>query len=72
MRIRLSRNIRPYPFVSILNREGLQEIEQRLKKHIEGKVEWDCVQLENLEKEEREELVEKRNIVLMEVLQNYY
>jgi len=68
VRLRLSRNIRPYPFVSILRRESLIEIQSYLAKHVESKVpNWDFINLDGLEKEERDELVETRGVWIPEV-----
>lgn len=58
VRIRLSRNLRPYPFVSLLRREGLEEISGKVEKVFGEKLaNWERVDYERLmgEKEEREE-----------------
>jgi protein-arginine kinase len=68
VRIRLSRNIRPYPFVSILRRDSLIDIQSFLAKQIELRVpHWEVITLEGLEKEERDELVEARGLWIPEV-----
>lgn len=68
VRLRLSRNIRPFPFVSILNKEGLYEIQSILTNQIGQRIpDWDFIDLSTLEKEEREEVIETRGLWIPDV-----
>lgn len=61
VRVRVSRNIRPFPFIPIMKREELYEVQKIVKRIYAGEeLEW--YDLEGLEKNEREELAEEKGV----------
>lgn len=61
VRVRASRNIRPFPFVPIIRKEELYEVEKIVKRVYAGE-EYEWYDLESLEKHEREELQEEKGV----------
>ena len=67
VRLRVSRNIRPFPFIPIMKREELYEIQKIVRKVFRGHDQMEWFDLEALEKDQREELGEDRGVWFPEV-----
>ncbi|ODM97213.1 Arginine kinase [Orchesella cincta] len=61
VRVRVSRNIRPFAFIPIMKREHLYEIQKLIRRVFESE-QFEWFDLETLEKDERDEVVENRSV----------